>query len=120
MNFSFSYDFMGVGPGYECMVFKVKNLSGVTWESYNFYLKDTTLNVVGGNSSNEFPNFDAWCTLSGGGGSIGPNATGTVAASIVLLTNPAGDHFDATLMMCTGNTQTGTCMTKTMSSTFGP
>jgi hypothetical protein len=118
VNFNFTYNIMGVGPGYECLLFTATNVSGATWESYSFTVKDTTLNVTGTNTSNDLTGYDAWCLSTGSVGSIGPFTSGAVNVTIIVLTDPTGDHYDATLTLCTGNNQTGTCLTKTKSSQF--
>ena len=118
VNFSFDFNIIGIGPGYECLLFTAKNLSDVPWEYYAFKVTDTTQGVTVANTSNIFTGYDAWCLSTGSAGSIGPNGSGAVNVRINLPASPTGDHYDSTLMLCTGDNQTGTCLTRTKSSTF--
>ena len=120
MDFTFALDSIGVGPGYECVLFTATNTSPVTWESYTLTVKDTNLSVSGVNTSNDFIGYNSWCVATSGSSYIGPNGFSGVNVTIVFPASPAGTYYEATLTLCTGNGMTGTCLTRTMSSMFPP
>jgi hypothetical protein len=120
IDFTFSYTTMGVGAGYECVIFTAKNTSPVTWESYTLVVNDTNLSVSGTNTSNDFTGYDSFCVLSGTVGSISPFNSFPVYVNINFPSNPAGTYYDATLTMCTADNMAGTCLTRTLSSHFAP
>jgi hypothetical protein len=118
LAFTFSYDFFGVGPGYQCMMFDVTNTGAITWESYTLSLVDTTHGDTGTTSGNEFITYDNWCGSAVTLLDLTPGEKGTAAVIMHMVHNPSGDHFDATLTLCTGNGLTGTCLTQSISFIF--
>ncbi len=118
-DFSFAYSSFGVGPGYTCLLFKAKS-TGLTWKSYNFTVSDIPQGVTGVNTSNDFIDYDAWCTQTGSVSELVSGGIVTVMAKLNLPVNPTGDNFSATLTLCTGDDQTGTCLTHTLNAVLGP
>jgi len=118
--FTFAYDSIGVGLGFDCVTFKATNTGAETWESYSLTVTDTNLNVSGVNTSNNFYQYDQWCTLVDFTSFMWSGQTEPVNVTIVFPANPAGTYYNATLTLCTDRNLTGTCLTRTMSSMFPP
>ena len=116
--FDFSYRFWGVGPGYQCLYFDVTNTGGLTWQSYTLAVKDITHGDTGTSSENVFINYDNWCTLTETLLDLTPGETGTASVVLHMVHPAAGDDFEATLTLCSGNDHTGFCLTKTISFIF--
>ena len=116
-NFTFGYAGWGVGPGYECFQFSVTNNGGMTWESYFLSLKNLTDGGAWSATSDIFTSVDMWCGITGSQLNLDPGEFGTASVTTFLVSNPAGDSFDAILTLCSGNGLTGYCKTKTQSFT---
>jgi hypothetical protein len=116
--FAFSYEKWGVGPGYQCLLFNVENTGGLTWESYSLAVHDTTHGDTGTTSGNEFTAYDQWCTITGSLASLAVGKSGIASVTTFMTHNPSGDHFDATLTLCSANGLGGQCLTKTISFIF--
>jgi len=116
--FTFSYHFWGVGPGYQCLLFDVTNTGSVTWESYTLSLHDTTHGDTGSGSGNEFISYDNWCGPTVTLLDLTPGETGTASAIMHMVHDPHGDHFEATLTLCSQNGLTGNCLTKSITFNF--
>mgnify|MGYP001137493375 CR=1 FL=1 len=112
-NFTFGYAGWGVGPGYECFQFSVTNNGGMTWESYFLSLKNLTDGGAWSATSDIFTSVDMWCGITGSQLNLDPGEFGSAVVNTFLLSNPAGDLFEAILTLCTGNGQTGYCRTDT-------
>jgi hypothetical protein len=119
-DFTVSYSSFGVGPGYTCLKFMVFNTGPLTWSSYNFTVTDTNQGVSGASTDNNFVFYDPWCMASGVMAEIMPGIAGQVSAKLSLSSNPAGDHADTTLTLCTGDDLGGTCLTKSVGTVIGP
>ena len=117
-DFTFTYKSYGVGPGYQCLLFEVKNTGSLTWESFRLEAHNTTQGVGGTLSRDEFTNFDQWCSPAGGLTSLTPGSSGTVYSTITMPSNPAGNSGDATLTLCSQNGLAGQCLTKTINFTY--
>jgi hypothetical protein len=118
--FTYAFNSIGVGPGYDCVLFKATNTGSQTFKSYSFTVKDTNLTVSGANTSNDFNWYDSWCTLTASTGFMWPGQTEMVSVTIVFPANPAGTYFDATLTLCTDRNLTGTCLAQRLMGNFGP
>ena len=118
--FSFEYKSLGVGAGFICLLFNVNNTGTMTWQSYTFNVHDSTQGRTGATFSNNFIDYDGWCATTGSQSDLMAGESGTASVQINLPANPAGDHFDATLELCTGNTLAGTCLTQVLNSVIGP
>ncbi|MFZ5909394.1 MAG: hypothetical protein ACOYYU_05205 [Chloroflexota bacterium] len=116
--FAFSYTKWGVGPGYQCLLFDVENTGGLTWESYSLSVHDTTHGDTGTTSGNEFTAYDQWCTNTGSLSNLTAGETGTASVITYMTHNPAEDHFNATLTLCSANGLAGQCLTQSISFTF--
>lgn len=112
-SFSFSHDSWGVGPGYQCFMFDVKNTGSVTWESYTITLHNSAHGTTVAGSSNEFIGYDSWCISTGSRSDLAPGETGTASVQTSLAYNPAGEIFDVTLKLCSEDGLGGTCKSKT-------
>jgi hypothetical protein len=115
LAFSFSYEFWGVGPGYQCLRFDVTNTGELTWESYTLSLVDTTHGDTGTTSANEFISYDNWCGPTVTLLDLTPGETGKATVIMHMVHSFVGDHFDATLTLCSGNGLTGSCLTQSIS-----
>jgi hypothetical protein len=116
--FTFSYRFWGVGPGYQCLLFDVTNSGELTWESYSLSLHDTTHGDTGTRSSNEFINYDSWCSPIETLLDLTPGEAGTTSVIMHMIHDPSGDHFDAVLTLCSQNGLAGNCLTKSITFNF--
>jgi uncharacterized protein YgiM (DUF1202 family) len=116
--FVFSYDAIGIGPGYQCLMFDVKNTGDLTWESYTLSIFDHTQGKTAVTAGDDFIKYDQWCTAAGSLSSLSAGESGTASVTTFLANNPAGDHIDATLTLCSENGQSGQCLTQTISFTF--
>lgn len=117
-DFTFSYKSLGVGPGYQCLMFEVKNTGSLTWESFRLEAHNTTQGVGGTLTRDEFTNFDQWCSPAGGQTSLTPGSSGTAYSTITMPGNPAGNSGDAILTLCSQNGLAGQCLTKTINFTY--
>jgi hypothetical protein len=116
-SFTFSYDFWGVGPGYQCFRFDVTNTGSLTWESYAITLHNSAHATTATGSANEFVGYDDWCMSTGSQSDLVPGETGTASVVTHLAYNPAGETFDTTLQLCSQNGLGGTCRSQTISFT---
>jgi uncharacterized protein YgiM (DUF1202 family) len=117
-SFTFEYNSWGLGPGYQCFKFDVKNTGAVTWESYTLTLHNSVHGTTATSSSNEFINYDNWCISTGSQMDLTPGETGTASVKTFLAYNPAGETFEATLTLCSENALGGACKSKTIN--FSP
>jgi hypothetical protein len=117
-DFTFSYYFWGVGPGYGCYMFDVSNTGGMKWESYSLTAQDITQGISGSNAANSFITYDNWCTATVTQSDLTTGETGTSSVILVIPASTAGDHFQATLTLCSQDNQAGTCITKTINFIF--
>jgi hypothetical protein len=117
-DFTFSYKSMGVGPGYQCLLFDVKNTGSLTWESFRLEAYNTSQGVAGTITRNEFTNFDQWCAPAGVTGSLTSGSSGTVHSTISMPSNPSGNDGTAILTLCSQNGLAGQCLTKTITFTY--
>jgi hypothetical protein len=113
-DFTFAYKNFGVGPGYQCYMFKVKNTGGLTWESYSITVQDVTQSVSGSASNDAFITYDAWCVVTETHLDLINGEVGTVSAHMSIPSNPTGDHFNVTLTLCSENGLAGVCLNKTI------
>ncbi len=118
-DFTFAYKSFGVGPGYTCLMFDAKS-TALTWDSYNFTVHDTTQGITGGTTSNDFVAYDSWCTQTSSATELPPGGIATVMAKLALIASPTGDHFEASLTLCTEDGLAGTCLTHTLNAVFSP
>jgi hypothetical protein len=118
MDFSFAYRFWGVGPGYECMLFDVTDSGATIWQSYSLSLVRISTSENGASSSNDFVNYDNWCTVTATLHELAPGDTGTAMVIMHLVGSPAGDTFRATLTLCSQDGLAGACLTKTIEFVF--
>jgi len=116
-SFSLSYDSWGVGPGYQCFMFDVKNTGSVAWESYTITLENSAHGTMVTGTSDEFTGYDSWCGSTGSRSDLAPGETGTASVQTSLAYNPAGEIFDVTLKLCSDDGLGGTCKSKTTSFT---
>jgi hypothetical protein len=113
-SFTFSYDSWGVGPGYQCFKFDVKNTGSVTWRSYTITLQNSAHGTTATGSSDEFIGYDNWCISTGSQSELMPGETGMAKVQTFLAYNPAGETFDVTLKLCSEDGLGGTCKSKTI------
>jgi hypothetical protein len=116
--FTFSYHFWGVGPGYQCLLFEVTNTGQSSWESYTLAVHDITHGDTGLKSSDDFTGYDTWCGPTETLLDLTPGESGTASVKTYMVHDASGDHFDATLTLCSGNGQTGSCLTKSINFIF--
>jgi hypothetical protein len=116
-SFTFSYDSWGVGPGYQCFKFNVKNTGSVTWESYTITLHNGAHGTTATGSGDEFIGSDNWCVSTGSQSDLMPGETGTAGVQTSLAYNPAGEAFDVTLKLCSEDGLGGACKLKTINFT---
>ncbi len=116
-DFTFGFAGWGVGPGYECFQFSITNTGGTTWESFFLSLENLTDVAFWTNQGDSFTGYDMWCGFIGSQLNLDPGEFGTASVTTFLVSNPAGDSFDAILTLCSGNGLTGYCKTKTHSFT---
>ncbi len=116
--FTFSYRFWGVGPGYQCLLFDVTNTGSVTWESYTLSLHNTTHGDTGTGSGNEFISYNNWCGATLTLLDLTPGETGTASGIMHMFYDPHGDHFEATLTLCSQNGLAGACLAKSITFIF--
>jgi hypothetical protein len=117
-DFTFSFRSLGVGAGYQCLLFDVKNTGSLTWESFRLEAHNNTQGVSGTISRDEFTNFDQWCSPAGGSASLAPGSSGTAYSNISMPSNPAGNSGNAILTLCSQNGLAGQCLTKTINFTY--
>jgi len=117
-SFTFSYKTWGVGPGYQCFMFEVKNTGGLTWESFTLAFHDLTHGDTATSSSDEFTSYDGWCSITGSQSDLMPGESGTASVKTFLAHNPAGDNFEFTLKLCSKNGLAGSCLTQTITFIF--
>jgi len=113
-DFTYSYHSWGVGPGFQCIYFDVTDTGGTTWQSYKLKLLDASQGVSGSASANTFVSYDAWCTPTETLLDLTPAETGNAMVVMHMLNAFGGDTFEATLTLCSGDNQTGLCMTKSI------
>lgn len=115
-DFTFAYQIFGIGPGFDCLVFKVNNTGSLTWESYTFEARDKTQSISATGSSNDFVKYSSgWCTSPVSWPSLAPGASGTVSVNMNVPSNPGGNHFDAALTLCSDKNLGGTCLLRKIS-----
>ena len=117
-TFTFSYRFWGVGPGFECLLFDVTNTGSTTWESYSISIHDITHGDTGIGSGNEFINYDNWCFPTVTLLDLTPGETGTASGIMHMIHDASGDHFEATLKVCSQNGLAGDCRVRTITFIF--
>jgi hypothetical protein len=116
LDFGLAYaGFTSCGGAY-MVLFKITNTSDLTWESNQVNATDRSLNITTTINRDRFTNYDG-CTLVGNDGNLAPGEVG-VTASNTFANNPSGHDFKALLQLCTNDSQSGTCITKTI--TFTP
>ena len=116
-SFTFSYDFWGLGPAYQCFRFDVTNTGSLTWESYAITLHNSAHATTATGSADEFVGYDNWCLSTGSQSDLVPGETGTASVVTFLAYNPAGEAFDTTLQLCSQNGLGGTCQSHAISFT---
>jgi len=116
--FTFSYRNFGVGPGYQCLLFDVKNTGSVIWESFRLESQNNTQGVEGTTARDDFTNYDQWCTSMGGPASLTSGSSGTAYAIITMPGNPSGNSGTAILTLCSQNGLAGQCLTQTVNFNF--
>jgi len=99
-------------------MFDVTNTGGLTWESYSLTVHDITQDITGTDSDNAFVTYDQWCGATDTHLDLVNGEMGTTSAEMTIVNSPAGDQFEATLTLCSGNDQTGYCTNKTITFTF--
>jgi hypothetical protein len=117
-DFSFSYRFWGVGPGYQCIYFDVTDTGGTTWQSYTLNLLNVTQAVSGSRITNTFIRYDDWCLPVETLQDLTPGESGTASVVMHMPAAFTGNTFNASLTLCSGDDQTGFCVTKAL--TFVP
>jgi hypothetical protein len=117
-SFSLSYDFWGVGPGYQCFRFDLKNTGSVTWESYAITFHNAAHGTTATGSSDKFVALDDWCGSTGVKSALASGEMGVASVQTFLAYNPAGEDFDVTLKLCSEDGLGGTCKSKSI--TFTP
>jgi hypothetical protein len=117
-DFTFSYRSMGVGPGYQCVMFNVAVSGTLSWESYSLGLTNQTHVDTWTTSQDAFVTYDQWCTPTDTHLNLEAGEAGTASVQTTMAYNPYGNQFEATLTLCSGNGMTGTCNTKSI--TFSP
>ena len=116
-NFSFTFQYLVHVIGSHCMVFTINNTGGTTWESYSLNVDNLTQGVSGSKVSSVFIDYSDLCSVMDSQGDLAPGESSTAIAVMHMPLAPAGNHFDATLILCSGDNSTGTCLTKTISYT---
>jgi len=114
-NFTFSYSFWGISPGYQCLLFNVTNTGSTTWESFYITIHDITHGDTGSRPSNVFINYDTWCAVTGSQLDLMPGEMGTASGIMHMIHDASGENFEATLKLCSQDDLTGICLTKTIS-----
>jgi hypothetical protein len=117
-SFTFSYKTWGVGPGYQCLMFEVKNTGGLTWESFRLSFHDLTHGDTTTSSSDEFTSYDGWCGITGSQSDLMPGEIGLTSVKTFMVHNPSGDNMEFTLMLCSNNSLAGSCLTQTLTIIF--
>jgi hypothetical protein len=113
-DFSFSYRFWGIGPGFQCIYFDVTDTGGTTWQSYTLNLLNVTQAVSGSRITNTFIRYDDWCLPVETLQDLTPGEIGTASVVMHMPATFTGNTFNASLTLCSGNDQTGFCLTKTL------
>jgi hypothetical protein len=117
-DFTFTYKSLGVGPGYQCLLFDVKNTGSLTWESFRLEAHNNTQGVGGSITRDEFTHFDQWCAPAGGPASLTAGSSGMVYSTITMPSDPAGNSGTALLTLCSQNGMAGQCLTRTINFTY--
>jgi hypothetical protein len=116
--FTFSYRNLGVGPGYQCLLFDVKNTGSVIWESFRLESQNNTQGVGGTTARDDFTNYDQWCASTGGPASLTSGSSGTAYSIVTMPGNPSGNSGTAILTLCSQNGLAGQCLTQTINFSF--
>jgi hypothetical protein len=109
--FVFSYKSIGIGPGFQCLQFNVKNSGTVTWESFKLTVHDVTQGIKETDSGDDFTEYDQWCGSTASQPALAAGMLGVASVQTHLTSNPAGDHFEVSLTLCTLNGLAGQCLT---------
>ncbi len=113
-DFTFSYRFWGIGPGFQCIYFDVESTGATTWQSYSLQLHNVTHGENGSFSGDTFVNYDGWCLPISTQADLAAGETGTASVVMHMLYDFSGDTFDATLTLCSSDGLGGYCLTKTL------
>lgn len=117
-DFAFTYKSMGVGAGYQCVMFNMNITGALVWESYSLTLTNQTHSESWTSTKDAFITYDQWCAPIDTHQNLEAGEPGTASVQTTMGYNPSGNQFSAALTLCTGNGMTGTCKTKTI--TFTP
>lgn len=102
------------GPSYYAR-YTLYNNSGVTWQSFQATTTDTITSETQSNTNNSFRQYIA-CTLGVNQDDLTPGESGE-AWTNTMLVNPSGHIINAVIKLCTLDTLSGTCITKTLTFT---
>jgi hypothetical protein len=115
-SFLLTYDSYDSCSGNYFVKFKIVNNGSITWDSIRLRITDVTLGTTREGYSESFGNL-VGCTAVSVDDNLEPGETG-FSSSMYYAYNPSGHHFSATIKICSGAGETGTCLEKTI--TFVP
>jgi len=87
---------------------ELKNTGGITFRSMSLTIRDTVTDVVLSQTTESFTDING-CTTSNTTDALTPGSTRTVS-SPPFAYNPTGHELRATITLCSGSGQTGTCV----------
>ena len=116
IGFLLTYDSFVTCGGLFAVKFKIVNNGSLTWESNQVNATDQTTSVTKTINRNSFMNFNG-CVVASNDNNLEPGESG-ITTSSGFAANPSGHNFSATIQVCSGEGQAGTCMAKTI--TFTP
>lgn len=114
VDFSVSFDYVDSCVGWDPAL-KVVNTGDVTFNSYYVKVTDTVTTTSQDHSSDDFDKTSG-CPIAQAIPQLDPGDTGWVYAYSFPY-NPAGNAMTASVKLCTGAGQTGTCVTKSVNFT---
>jgi len=117
-GFSFAYNWFGVGPGFQCIMFDVTNTGSLTWQSFSLTLENLSDGGAWTSFNDQFLTYDGWCMVTNNLQDLEPGEAGTASVLTFMPGSFAGDHYRAELKLCTADGLSGTCLTKTIDTNF--
>jgi hypothetical protein len=91
---------------------RLKNTGSIAFKSIGLTVKDTVTNVVLAHFKNEFTNLDG-CNSSKTKDTLGVDKK-HIVSSPAFNYDPSGHKIHATIILCSDNNQSGTCITRTI------
>jgi hypothetical protein len=104
-----SYDDLDTCVGW-WVEFELKNTGGIPFKSMSLTVRDTVTDVVVSVDTDEFTNVNG-CLTTNARDTLEPGAVRRVSAPAFAY-DPTGHQLRATITLCTGNGQKGTCTTQ--------